>query len=80
MSNLRPTYKHIISVLEDLDNKSEDTSIDNLVAILPYRKKDTLAYIAHLAAYDYIYPDSERKFHVSDKYKRNSSDQRGMQE
>jgi DNA-binding IclR family transcriptional regulator len=66
---MRSTHERIISVIQYLNENNQDTSIDALVKILPYRRKDTLAYISHLTAYDYIYPDEKRKFHVHDAYK-----------
>jgi len=43
-----PTCQRTFSVIEYLYNKGEDTSTDALVKILPYREKDTLAYIVQL--------------------------------
>lgn len=61
---MRPTHKHIISVIKDLGKSGKDTSLEGLIVVLPYRRKDTIAEVSFLATNGHIRLDDNRKFYV----------------
>jgi hypothetical protein len=61
---MRPTHQHIISVIKESRQRGKDTSLESLIAILPYRRKDTIAEVSFLAANGYIRQDANRRFFV----------------